>query len=93
MTRKFSKKYLTEDLGLPHNIKLVMEDKIIEDDSYLEIHNIVFKAEDKYWYTEYRLDTSEDFDKEPWEHEDEIECEEVKKKLIQIEVWYPIDAE
>ncbi len=87
MKKIFHKNYLIL-LGLPYEETL--EDKIIDIDRWSAIHEIIFEEEGKYWKTWYSCGLTEMQDERPWEYEEEIECEEVEKKTIQIEAWVPV---
>lgn len=84
MRKKFSKKYLTEELNLPLS---ALEDDIIDTSRWSIQHKIVFKDDGKYWMTWYSVGSTEEQDEEPWDYDDEIECMQVEKKLVQVEQW------
>lgn len=90
MKVKFKKSELLE-LDLPYCG--VIEDKIIDQTRWSTIHEIVFKKDDKYYMTSYSKGSTECQCERPWEYEDEVECEEVKKvvKTITVEVWEPVE--
>ena len=66
----------------------VVEDNIIDHTRWSVIHKVVFHwTDDKYYSTTYRVGATESQDEQPWEYENEVECEEVVKKEKVIEVW------
>ncbi len=88
MKKLFSKEYLTRELKLPW---CAMEDYILENTRWSGIHEIIFKDNGKYWKTTYSCGLTELQSEEPWEFENEIECEEVKLKSVIVEKWIPIN--
>lgn len=90
MKKNFNTKYLREELDLPWS---ALEDKIIDTLRWSAIHEIIFELDGKYWRTEYSCGLTELQDEGPWDYEDEVECEEVEKKIIQVESWVPVKEE
>ena len=88
MRKKFSKKYLTEELNLPLS---ALEDDIIDTSRWSIQHKIVFKDDEKYWKTWYSVGATECQDEKPWDDIDEVECTEVEKKIVQVERWVEVE--
>lgn len=83
----FKKDYLVEELGLPWTGNY----KIIETTRWSGIYELIFEDNDKYWRTIFSTGLTELQDESPWEYENEVECEEVEKKIIQVEAWVPVE--
>lgn len=91
MTKNFSRKYLVEELKLPYNS---IYEQPIEATRWSIIYVIVFQDKDgSYWKTSVSLPATEIQDEEPWEFEDEVECERVKFGWIRKKEWIPIEQE
>jgi len=88
MTKKFSKEYLMEELGLPYNS---VEKTLVDSGRWALTYEIVFQDVDgKYWQTYYNTGATEMQYEPPWEYEDEVECTEVEKRQVTVEKWMPI---
>ena len=85
----FKKEYLTEELGLPYDCKLI-EDKVIDNTRWSVVHEIVFKDKGKFYQTTYSEGATEYQDEKPWEYEDEVKCIEVELKEVKIKKWMPV---
>lgn len=79
----FNKEYLTKELGLPYDCKLI-EDDIIDTTRWSIVHEIVFEDKGKFYMTTYSEGATEYQDERPWEHEDEIKCTEVELKEVKV---------
>jgi len=87
--KMFKREFLVDELDLPW--EGVIEDKIIDNSRWSIQHEIIFEVEGKFYRTYYSVGATECQDERPWEYEDEIECTEVEKKLVQIEKWIPVE--
>lgn len=85
---KFQKTFLLETIL--DDEELQVYDKITENSRWTIGHELVFKHEDKFYITHYRVGATEYQDESPWEYDGpEIECEEVvpvEKTVIVYEV-------
>lgn len=88
MKKKFSKKYLTEELNLPLS---ALEDDIIDTSRWSINHEIIFEDNGKYWKTWYSVGATEEQEERPWDYEDEVKCTEVEKKIVQVERWVEVE--
>lgn len=88
----FNKEYLTKELGLPYDCKLI-EDDIIDTTRWSIIHEIVFEDKGKFYMTTYSEGATEYQDERPWEYEDEVKCTEVELKEVKVKKWIPVDDE
>lgn len=88
MRKKFSKKYLTEELNLPLS---ALEDDIIDTSRWSINHEIIFEDNGKYWKTWYSVGATEEQEERPWDYEDEVKCTEVEKKIVQVERWVEVE--
>ena len=79
---KFKKQEL-EEMDLPY--EGTIEDRIIDTSRWSEIHEIIFEKDGKFYSAEYSCGATEGGDETPWEYNDEIECTEVEKKIVQVE--------
>lgn len=77
---KFKTKFLREHLYLPWS---ALEDKILDDESYNVMHEIVFSYKGKYYMSWY----SENLTAYPWQYEDEVDCKEVELKEVTEKKW------
>ena len=81
-------KLLAEDL--PNS---AIENQIIEVDRWGILHRIVFAFEGKHYRANYRIGATEYQDETPWQYDQEVECEEVRKVSRMVEVWEPVPRE
>ena len=88
----FNKEYLTKELGLPYDCKLI-EDDIIDTTRWSIVHEIVFEDKGKFYMTTYSEGATEYQDERPWEYEDEVKCTEVELKEVKVKKWIPVDGE
>ena len=88
----FNKEYLTKELGLPYDCKLI-EDDIINTTRWSIVHEIVFEDKGKFYMTTYSEGATEYQDERPWEYEDEVKCTEVELKEVKVKKWIPVDDE
>lgn len=89
MEKKFKREYLIEELDLPFN---AVDDKIVNRTRWELIHEIIFQDTDgTYWRTQVRDGATELQETIPWEYEDEVECEQVEKRLVLRKEWVPIE--
>lgn len=86
----FNKEYLTKELGLPYDCKLI-EDDIIDTTRWSIVHEIVFEDKGKFYMTTYSEGATEYQDERPWEYEDEIKCTEVELKEVKVKKWIPVE--
>lgn len=87
MTRNFKREFLVYELELPWCGNY----KIIDTTRWSGIYELIFEYEGKYWRTHFSTGLTEMQDESPWEYEDEVECEEVEKRMIQVEAWMPVE--
>ena len=90
MTKKFSREYLTKELGLPYDCKLIKDD-IIDTTRWSIVHEIVFEDKGKFYMTTYSEGATEYQDERPWEYEDEVKCTEVELKEVKVKKWIPVE--
>ena len=88
----FNKEYLTKELGLPYDCRLI-EDDIIDTTRGSIVHEIVFENNGKFYMTTYSEGATECQDERPWEYDDEIECTEVELKEVKVKKWIPVEDE
>ena len=88
----FNKEYLTKELGLPYDCKLIKDD-IIDTTRWSIVHEIVFEDKGKFYMTTYSEGATEYQDERPWEYEDEVKCTEVELKEVKVKKWIPVDDE
>lgn len=86
----FNKEYLTKELGLPYDCKLI-EDDIIDTTRWSIVHEIVFEDKGKFYMTTYSEGATEYQDERPWEYEDEVKCTEVELKEVKVKKWIPVE--
>lgn len=87
---KFKVDFLKDELDLPYS---AIESKIIDNNRWSVIYEIIFEYNGKFYQTSYSTGATEMQDESPWEYESEIECDEVEKKLVEIEKWVPVNEE
>ena len=88
----FNKEYLTKELGLPYDCKLI-ENDIIDTTRWSIVHEIVFEDKGKFYMTTYSEGATEYQYERPWEYEDEVKCTEVELKEVKVKKWIPVDDE
>ena len=88
----FNKEYLTKELGLPYDCKLI-EDDIIDTTRWSIVHEIVFEDKGKFYMTTYSEGATEYQDERPWEYENEVKCTEVELKEVKVKKWIPVEDE
>ena len=86
----FNKEYLTKELGLPYDCKLIKDD-IIDTTRWSIVHEIVFEDKGKFYMTTYSEGATEYQDERPWEDEDEVKCTEVELKEVKVKKWIPVE--
>lgn len=86
----FNKEYLTKELGLPYDCKLIKDD-IIDTTRWSIVHEIVFEDKGKFYMTTYSEGATEYQDERPWEYEDEVKCTEVELKEVKVKKWIPVE--
>lgn len=91
--RVFTRDFLTEELGLPYDGCYVIEDKLIDNDRWSIMHQLIFEHEGKFYRTNYSVGATENQPEAPWDYEDEVECWEVEKRLVQVEQWVEVEEE
>lgn len=89
MTKKFSREYLTKELGLPYDC-FPIEDNIIDTSRWSIIHEIIFEDGGKIYRTTYSEGATEMQWEKPWEYEEEVECEEVELREVTVNKWLPV---
>lgn len=89
MTKKFSREYLTKELGLPYDC-CPIEDNIIDTSRWSIIHEIIFEDGGKFYRTTYSEGATEMQWEEPWGYEEEVECEEVELREVTVNKWLPV---
>jgi hypothetical protein len=85
---KLKTEFLKNELDLPYG---AIEEEIIDESRWSLTLEIIFEYEGKYYQTWYSKGKTEMQDESPWEYEDEAECTEVEKKLVQVEKWVPVE--
>ncbi len=89
MTKKFSREYLVEELKLPWAAE---EYHAADIGEWGPEYEIVFQDKDgKYYRTLCNFGVSNYLCIRPWEHDKEIECTEVEKKLVTGTQWVPVE--
>lgn len=88
----FNKEYLTKELGLPYDCKLI-EDDIIDTTRWSIVHEIIFEDKGKFYRTTYSVGATEMQWEKPWEYEEEVECTEVELKEVKVKKWIPVEDE
>ncbi len=93
MTRTFSKEQL-RDWGMPHEAPPggeIVLDEIIYQSRWSIHHRLVFRLEgqpeDEAWQVEYSRGATEMQDEMPWEDDDVVEAELVKREERTVFVW------
>jgi hypothetical protein len=90
MNRTFNKEFLINELDLPYG---ALERRIIDTSRWSNIYEIIFEYEGRHYKTTYSEGATERQDESPWEYDDDVECVEVEKKLVQVEKWVPVKGE
>lgn len=83
----FSRDYLVNELGLPYNADCVIEDTMIDKGRWGIMHRLIFKDNDKVYRVYYDEPVMEEQEMQPWEHDGEVECEEVFPVKIWTTIW------
>lgn len=83
----FSRDYLVNELGLPYDSDCVIEDTMIDKERWSIVHRLIFKDNDKAYRTYYEEPATEEQEMQPWEDEDEVECEEVIPVKVKTTIW------
>lgn len=83
MKRKFTRNELLDILESDQ----VIVDQLSKRFRWSVQHKLIFEHEGKFYLTSYSVGATESQCERPWEYQDEIECEEVKKVIKQIENW------
>lgn len=86
MKQIFKRDYLLKELNLP---KSAIERKCIDQSQQETFWEIIFIDKGKYWATRYYAGYGEE-QFNPYDWGNEVECEEVEKKIIQVETWVPV---
>lgn len=84
---QFDRKILKEQ-DLPYS---ALEDKITGHGRWSVVHEIVFELGGKFYRTTYSIGATEMQDERPWQYEDSVTCEEVKRVEKVIQDWAPVD--
>lgn len=85
--KTFSRDYLVNELGLPYDSDCVIEDTIIDKERWSIVHRLIFKDNDKAYRVYYEEPATEEQEMQPWEDDDEVECEEVIPVEVKETVW------
>jgi hypothetical protein len=83
----FKKEFLVEDLCLPH---AAISHELVDNTRWALVYDIIFQHDGKFYKTSYSKGATEQQDQQPWDNEDEVECIEVEKKIIEVEAWVPV---
>ena len=83
---KFTKEHL-EAMDLPSS---AIEERIVEQERWTTLYEIVFEYLNLFYQTSYRVGSTEQQDEGPWEYEKEIECTEVRQVERLVKVWEPV---
>lgn len=68
-----------------------IEETIIDKTRWSIIYKMIFKFEDKFYLSTYKVGATEQQDECPYEYDsDEIECQEVKAQEVTTIKWVPI---
>ncbi len=76
--RNFPAEELRDILYGDSEIGTVIEDTIDDTSRWSICHTLVFKYEDKFYQSYYRVGATEYQDERPWDDEKEVECIEVE---------------
>lgn len=80
MTRKFPKDKLLEILWDEEDAEgKVVRDRIVDNDRWTIVHDLIFSWNDKLWRTGYRVEATEYQNEGPWEYDQEVKCTEVRE--------------
>jgi hypothetical protein len=84
-----------EEWGLPYDGDPdegveALEDTIIESSRWSILHELVFRVKDKFYRTTYNVGATEYQDERPWEHDTDVDCEEVHQVEKLVKVWEPV---
>ena len=83
----FSRDYLVNELGLPYDSDYVIDNTIIQHKRWSIVRRLIFKDNGKAYRTYYEEPATEEQEMQPWEDEDEIECEEVIQMKVKTTIW------
>lgn len=92
--KTFTREYLKDELGLPRNTALTIEDEIIDQGRWTTVHELTFRLpgqpNNEAWCATYEVGSTEHQETRPWEDEPEIEC--VLLHLVEkvVKVWEPV---
>lgn len=86
-TIKLHKDFLKKKLYLPNS---AIRDTISDTSRWSIHHDIIFAYNGKFYETYYSVGATECQDESPWEHDEEVECFEVKLVEKTIKVWEKI---
>lgn len=89
---KFPKDFMREDVlyGCNEDVEMIYDD-IIDTTRWSEIHEIVFKYQDKFYMTTYSCGATECQDESPFEYDDdEIQVTEVKPVEVTVTKYKPV---
>lgn len=89
MKKVFKREYLIEELDLPYSN--IISEKMVDRHRWTIDYEIIFEDNGKYYRTYYQTGATESQEVDYFYDEDEIECEEVEKRFVQIEAWLPVD--
>lgn len=91
-TKKFSREFLREELGLPWRGD-VIEDNVVDNDRWSIDHELIFRnpKDEKIYRCWYSVGATEMQDEQPWEYDTTIECEEVELRIKQVECYVSVD--
>lgn len=87
----FNKEYLTKELGLPYDCKLI-EDDIIDTTRWSIVHEIVFEDKGKFYRTTYSVGATE----MQWENRGNMRKKWNVKKLsfeVTVKKWIPVEEQ
>jgi len=92
---KISKQTAIDDWGLPSEGSLENGVEIISDDvigqrRWSTDHELVIRAQDKYYRTYYSVGSTECQDEGPWENDEEVELLEVYPAQVVTTVFKPV---
>lgn len=76
MKKKFTREFM---VGILYDFEdKIVKDEITDHSRWSVHHSLIFEHEGKLWETYYSTGATESQDERPWEHEDEVECDEVE---------------
>lgn len=86
----------TDEIDLPWDID-PKRGKIISDEvwdtsrRWEDTHELIFELDGKTLRTYYNRGKTEYQETQPWEYEDEIECQEVELREVTVSKWMPVE--